>query len=337
MRISLDDLRKPVSDEAPCGEDLEYDNAYALMETAMQSREEQEMGDSKLEAAGPDWEAVGTHALDLLQRTRDMRVFVNLAMAALNTDGLPAFHNGLTIINDYMEEFWDEVYPLLDPDDDNDPMMRMNVLQNLDDYGLVRQGIRKSPLVELKGLGGFSLHDIDLATGAVQPAGDEEVNDMAIIAGAFADGDREALAAVSEAVEGALAEFQRMSDLWAERTDGYEQPSVDNTIETLREVSRALAEHAPAGTVASAEEAEEGAEGGGAEVVTVPGAINSTADVIMALDRICEYYRKNEPSSPIPVLLKRAQRLVSKDFYEILQDLAPDGITQFDQIRGQSE
>jgi len=66
------------------------------------------------------------------------------------------------------------------------------------------------------------------------------------------------------------------------------------------------------------------------------GAITSRADVVRALDKICDYFAQNEPSSPIPLLLQRAKRLVSKSFVEIVQDLAPDGIAQVDTIRGAS-
>jgi len=337
MRIPVEDFSQPVSDDAPCGDDLEYDETFALMETAMQAQEEQQMGDEVKEAVGPDWEAVGAHALDLLQRTRDLRVLVNLTMAGLNTDGLVAFHRGLTALNNAMEQFWDDIHPQLDPDDDLDPMMRMNVLQNLDDYGNVRGGIKRSPLVELKGVGRFSLRDIELATGEEQPKKDEDVTDLAIITGAFVDGDREMVVAVADAVQGSLDELERLKSIWSEKTNGYEQPGTDHTEETLREIQRALKDHAPEGTVDGTEEeaADAGAEAGAAPAAAPPGTINSHADVVKAIDRICDFYSKNEPSSPIPVLLRRAQRLVSKDFYQILSDVAPGGISEFENLRGQ--
>ena len=58
--------------------------------------------------------------------------------------------------------------------------------------------------------------------------------------------------------------------------------------------------------------------------------------MIKALDRICDYYAANEPSSPVPIILNRAKGLVSKDFFEILQDVAPDGMNQFQSLSGQS-
>ena len=53
-----------------------------------------------------------------------------------------------------------------------------------------------------------------------------------------------------------------------------------------------------------------------------------------ALELICEYYANNEPSSPVPLLARRAKRLVTMDFMEILQDLAPEGVSQVEIIKG---
>jgi type VI secretion system protein ImpA len=52
------------------------------------------------------------------------------------------------------------------------------------------------------------------------------------------------------------------------------------------------------------------------------------------IDRICAYYERYEPSSPVPLLLQRARRLVDKNFMEILQDLAPEGMSQARQVGG---
>jgi type VI secretion system protein ImpA len=64
------------------------------------------------------------------------------------------------------------------------------------------------------------------------------------------------------------------------------------------------------------------------------GTIRSRADVIKALDLICDYYRDNEPSSPVPLIIQRAQRLVDKDFMTIMSDLTPDALSQLQVITG---
>ena len=46
------------------------------------------------------------------------------------------------------------------------------------------------------------------------------------------------------------------------------------------------------------------------------------------------YYKSHEPSSPIPLLLERAKRLVNADFLTIMQDMAPQGIDNVHLIGG---
>jgi type VI secretion system protein ImpA len=58
------------------------------------------------------------------------------------------------------------------------------------------------------------------------------------------------------------------------------------------------------------------------------GSITSRQDAIRALDAVAEYFRRNEPSSPIPLFVDRAKRLVAKDFLEVLADIAPDALAQ---------
>ena len=62
---------------------------------------------------------------------------------------------------------------------------------------------------------------------------------------------------------------------------------------------------------------------GGAVAV---GTIRSRQDAIRALDAVASFFRQNEPSSPIPLIVERAKRLVSKDFLEVLADIAPEAV-----------
>ncbi len=67
------------------------------------------------------------------------------------------------------------------------------------------------------------------------------------------------------------------------------------------------------------------------------GAIRSRDDVVRALDQICAYYAANEPSSPIPLLLRRSKRLVSMGFMDIIRDLGPDAAAHVEALRGKEE
>ena len=82
---------------------------------------------------------------------------------------------------------------------------------------------------------------------------------------------------------------------------------------------------------------EVGEEGGPAAAGTpraLAGEVSSREDVIRVLDRVCDYYQRHEPSSPIPLLLQRAKRLVSKDFMDVMRNVAPDAMAQIESLRG---
>jgi type VI secretion system protein ImpA len=55
---------------------------------------------------------------------------------------------------------------------------------------------------------------------------------------------------------------------------------------------------------------------------------------VSALEALCEYYARAEPSSPVPMLLQRAKRLVDKGFMDIMRDLAPGGVAEAEVIGG---
>ena len=72
-----------------------------------------------------------------------------------------------------------------------------------------------------------------------------------------------------------------------------------------------------------------GGEGGDQEGgPAISGVVRSRQDAIRALDAVSTYFRQHEPSSPIPMLLDRAKRLVSKSFLEVLADIAPEALGQ---------
>ena len=56
--------------------------------------------------------------------------------------------------------------------------------------------------------------------------------------------------------------------------------------------------------------------------------------MLRSLDKILAYYTRHEPSSPLPVLLTRAKNLVHADFAAIVRNLIPDGMSQFENLRG---
>jgi type VI secretion system protein ImpA len=158
--IDVESLLSEITAEAPCGEDLEYDPQFAEMEKQAQGTPERQYGDTIIPGEPPDWREVGKMALDLLERTRDLRVAAYLTRAQLNTDGLRGFTDGLALLEGLIENHWDNVYPQLDPEDDNDPTLRINTITGLCDPETILHELRAIPLVSSRSLGQFSLRDV---------------------------------------------------------------------------------------------------------------------------------------------------------------------------------
>ena len=69
----------------------------------------------------------------------------------------------------------------------------------------------------------------------------------------------------------------------------------------------------------------------------IAGDIQSREDVVRMIDKICEYYSKAEPSSPVPRLLERAKRLATMDFMQAISELSPDAINRMKDLFGIKE
>ena len=66
----------------------------------------------------------------------------------------------------------------------------------------------------------------------------------------------------------------------------------------------------------------------------VTGAIRSPDDVRQMISKICDYYTANEPSSPVPILLMRAQSLIGKSFLDLIDNLTPNGRSELNVLMG---
>ncbi len=119
-------------------------------------------------AVPPDWKDTEALALNLLERTRDLRVLSYLAVARLHLTGLSGFAEVLSQIRWQLEHRWPHVHPQLDPEDANDPTLRANALLRLRDPIGVLRGIRDLPLADTP-RGTVSWRDIATARGLIEP------------------------------------------------------------------------------------------------------------------------------------------------------------------------
>ncbi len=336
--MDLESLLKAHSDEFPSGENLEYDPDFTEMELAAQPGEERQAGDQILAAEDPDYRDVAEKALVIMGRSHDLRAGIFYADAVLRTQGLPGFAEATAYVRGCLEQFWDSCHPELDEEDDNDPTMRVNSVQNLTGDTTILRGLRRAPLTDSRSFGKLCLRDIEIAEGVVSaPADAENIPDAAAISAAFQDSDDDFLAAQLAAAEAAAENIAAIDRIFDEKTPGM-GPDLAPLTKVLAQIIKRLSE-ATGGAAGAAEAGSEPAEDAPDAPAAVAGGgfvggINSPTDVTNALDRIIAYYHRAEPSSPVPLLLERAKRLVGADFMSIMMDMAPGGIQNVNLIGG---
>jgi type VI secretion system protein ImpA len=331
--LDLETLLAPLSDDAPCGGDLEYDPAFLALEEAGRGKPEQQYGDTIIPAEQPDWRAVREQALALAARTRDVRIAVWLARAGARLGGWRDGVAGLQLLAGLLERHWDHVHPQLDASDGNDPTMRLNALAPLaaGDAGLA--DFRAAALSGQRG--SLTPRELELAFGKAEPTEHESVPTEAGVV----QGVAEALAAdagLAEALHGGLKAVQAMVDVIDAKVGAGQGPELDGLLMLVRLVDRA-ARQATGAADASADAdgtAPPGAAGAAPGVAAGPGLIATREDAVRTLERVCEWIERNEPSNPAPLLIRRAQRLMSKSFIDIIRDLVPDGLDQIEKLAG---
>lgn len=341
MSLAIEELSQPISEELPSGENLEYDPDYLEVENLLRPRSGPAVGEKggEQKAEPRDWKGIARLAGKLREKTRDLRLQVYCTIAAIKSHSIEDFRDNLELLKVYLDRFWDSAYPELDPEDGNDPMLRMNVLQMLNQHNLVPMALERAALIELDRVGEFSYHDIRLAQGKESPEGGEEVAEIQLIQQAFASASAERLEALSATISDCIAAFSEMDRIWKEKTGEEQEPFKDTeTIAVLQSLYTTVGEFAPsAGDVQQETDAGGDASPGSVQAPALSGVVNSRSDVIRVLDKVCDYYAANEPSSPIPLLLRRAQRLVEKSFMEILEDMVPDGVKQAKIVSGNDD
>jgi len=347
-------LLSPIDDAAPAGLNLEYDPAFTELELLATPTPERAMGDSLKAAQEPDWDKVASAAGALLARTKDLRVAVHLCSARTRREGLSGWAAGLGLVRGLLERYWDHVHPQLDADDNNDPTARANALMPLGDPQSALGMFRLAPFVQSPRLGRFSLRDLRVATGAINASPSQDgapaptlvdleaccmdcpEDQLPQSAATLAEAQEHAQAIVALAREklgtaspdlallcGDIADLKKFVDAQVQRRfPGRPEAGVGASPASL---SGSLLDLSSSSPVSPHE---------GATHEPANARISGQADVIRRLDEICDYYERVEPSSPLPILLKRARRLVGKSFAEVLRDIAPGGLSELQTLSG---
>jgi len=326
MNGRWEQLLRPISEEHPCGASLDDADPFALasfdafrlfgqarpLDAPPDKNDKTDKWVPK-PADSSEWVNIREKALETLGKSKDLRVLACLGTAVLRTDGVPAFSETLKVASQWLESHWNQVYPLVD----EDAIPRLNALHCFADPMAVVDCLRRTRLVTSRQHGTFSLRDIDIST-----VDENQVN------AAFASMPLPELAVLHDSTASAVASLRSIDDKMRDAAGTEAAPGFDALtaqLTRIAQVFQAQMAHHPGNAAASSAATSTPAPG---QTFPSDGVVRSREDAIRALDAVAEFFRRTEPSSPIPLFLGRAKRLVSKDFLEVLADIAPDAVAQ---------
>ena len=150
--FDLDAILAPIPGDNPAGEDLRYTDVYERIKEARRADDMLNQGDWQREVKQSDWGTVVDVATDALSaRTKDIQIAVWLIEGLIKKQGFAGLNAGLTILESFIRDFWDYVYPLAE---DGDMDYRSGPLEFLNDK--IALSIREIPLTDEKASEGYS-------------------------------------------------------------------------------------------------------------------------------------------------------------------------------------
>lgn len=350
LRVDIPEEWLASIDEAqPSGPSLEYDPEYAVLAARLAPKADVQYGDFKAGAAEPDWKEIERDCRRLLLRSKDIGVLVWFARSRTRQAGAQGLLQGLSALQQVCEYFGESVHPQLHIEGEHDPLVRANALAALcDPEGLL--GDVREVLIVAASAHRLSVRDVEraLAVPRAAYAPDPEAVHRQL-ADLYQRRDPQLLA-----LQACAACVQFLQD-WSQGQLGDEAPNLQPLLKLLQPLLGSAAAVLP--VPASKVQAEavdsmplpplpvatpsaqrlpvthsDPASSFGAEPITPMALpVQNREQVRQALAQVRAWIEQHEPSSPVAVLLKQAERMWGKRFSEVAHMIPPDLLQAWDQ------
>jgi type VI secretion system protein ImpA len=339
------DWLAPVSDTTPCGPDLEYDHDFVVLFASAAPKQGVQYGTFVGSPDPVNWSELERDCRRLMMRTKDMRVAVLYARCRTRLGGAAGLAEGTGLLAAWLEAFAEHVHPQPDVDGERDAAleMRMNALQALADPEGLLADVREIVLTKST-LARLQVRDVERAFAHPRPADalapesvSQQLQDL-----------RAQQPAVMAGFEDAIANLAAI-DAWCTRHLEAYQPALSPLTRLLSKLSAPTPVTAaepvepPIGPVAEPDESSDRdaatlPERGNAAPARLPprapaqpGSAPADRQAALASIRAARtWFETHEPSSPIPVLLKRAEQFVGKRYAEIVRAIPSELLAQWE-------
>ena len=314
----------PISDEAPCGPDLDAAGDLDFMNFL--AANEGQLPEFLLRfrpQRRSTFPPPSRRAAELKKRTQDLRLILLVAkLAVLNRD-FYRFAQEVAEIAWLLANRWDSVHPQAEQ---GEYISRLAQLGTLDDSPAVVLPLQYATILQTEREGPLVYRAVMAAAGEVKPREGEKLASAGVIERMLTTTVE--IEALTKSLRDASANWRASleaitADHRSERVDPGQAVKFD-TLSPLVEKMLAFAQAALARRDPSLAPAVEAA---GSEAPTeTPGGtatFESLADVDGALASALGYFQAKEPSSPALLLIVQARATLGKNLYEVIRLLAP--------------
>ncbi len=333
---------EPVSSDAPCGDATAVGNIWQIDNLFTPSGED-------LLKWQPDWKEVRKVTERLFGGCKHVKLALVYAGIGLQKDGLPGFRDGLSLLLAWLERYWDTIYPQLDKDlsDPYEQMVsRVNELRNLTNHDIggisMLSWLYGATICRSRSFGKLNFRGVAIVRGSLKASEGEPVpmagdapmteNQLEAAFSEFHQAEPDQADAQIKAVTESLQILEKLDAFISEKAGPGRGPNLSELNKALELLDKILAPFAalaaPAGQTATIAPLQALQGTPPAAAPGQPGKVNSREDVLRSIAGICDYYKRSEPSSPVPFLLQRAGKIVKMNFLEIVEDLSIENAEQ---------
>jgi type VI secretion system protein ImpA len=326
----LERLLAPISEAAPCGEDLSFSDDFDRIREARRNDDPTlAQGEWITELKSANWPEVATQTAKLLEtRSKDLQLAVWFAEAAARTQGLSGLALGYRLIAGLCERYWEPLFPALD---EGDPEPRIG---NLAWLAAGSPGwIASIPIVSAR-QGRFSKFDFDTARRRASNGDDGAAADglpaLAELDAAKRDTAHTFYRETIDAAEDCREALQAMETAIDARL-GVDGPSFNKARDALSDLHNLIRRFASeagmrdVGEVPVAEDAFPASDAPRAPAMTGgDGVLRSRREALAQLRAVADFFRKTEPHSPVAYLAERAARWGEMPLHDWLKRVVKD-------------
>ncbi|WP_175689539.1 ImpA family type VI secretion system protein [Burkholderia anthina] len=340
------DWLTPVSDNTPCGPDLEYDHDFVVLFSRVAPKQDVQYG-AFVGAPDPlNWSEIERDCRRLMMRTKDLRVAVLYTRCRTRLGGVMGLSEGTAVLAAWLQAFPDDIHPQTSADSDRDAAleMRMNALQALSDSEGLLADVREIVLMKST-VTRLQVRDVERAFAHPRPADAlapesviQQLQDMNAQHPATVEGIDDTIAHLAtintwcnshlEPYQPDLSTLTRLLDRLGTPTQVASTVPPDTlpkpiAISDASSKDDAVTLTAPAHSVSAS-----GPECTRTQNKSMPSDRDSALATIRAART---WFENHEPSSPIPVLLKRAEQFVGKRYAEVVKAIPAELLVQWEE------